>query len=70
MKRKENKKTNVDIEKKSKGCGTFEEEKQKCGYIGEERGTCVKEKKQEGKKRKRQRKKREIKMILESEMYG
>ena len=46
------------------------EEKQKCGYIGEERGTCVKEKKQEGKKRKRQRKKREIKMILESEMYG
>ena len=45
MKRKENKKTNVDIEKKSKGFGTFVEEKQKCGYIGEERGTCVNEKK-------------------------
>ena len=55
MKRKENKKTNVDIEKKSKGFGTFVEEKQKCRYIGEERGTCVKEKKQEGKGLKKKR---------------
>ena len=50
MKRKENKRRNVDIEKKSKECGTCVEEKQKRRYIGEERGTCVKEKKQEGKK--------------------
>ena len=55
MKRKENKKRNVDIEKKSKGFGTFVEEKQKCRYIGEERGTCVKEKKQEGKRIKKKR---------------
>ena len=55
MKRKENKKRNVDIEKKSKGFGTFVEEKQKCRYIGEERGTCVKEKKQEGKRIKKKK---------------
>ena len=30
---------NVDIEKKSKGFGTFVEEKQKCRYIGEEWGS-------------------------------
>ena len=46
---------NVDIEKKSKGFGTFVEEKQKCRYIGEERGTCVKEKKQEGKRIKKKK---------------
>ena len=55
MKRKENKMRNVDIEKKSKGFGTFVEEKQKCRYIGEERGTCVKEKKQEGKRIKKKK---------------
>ena len=54
------------------------EGKQKCRYIGEERGTCVKEKKQEGKKiffkkkkkeRERERE-REREINLESEMYG
>ena len=44
MKRKENKRRNVDIEKKSKECGTCVEEKQKRRYIGEEWGTCVEEK--------------------------
>ena len=43
------------------------EEKQKCRYIGEERGTCVKEKKQEGKRIKKKKDGRKLYILKEKE---